>query len=133
MWQISEIRRIIKEGKRKEKRLTERIVFDDKTENEVCENAANSNDEDTGTPFVKGRDVFLRWQSDDGFLVLIDGVGVVFYGIAYVRVPPVNKHRVMHHCNRHAIVEVYAIVVIDVTNDDAVIVRSCDDGCSSLA
>ena len=66
MWQISEIRRIIKEGKRKEKRLTERIVFDDKTENEVCENAANSNDEDTGTPFVKGRDVFLRWQSDDG-------------------------------------------------------------------
>ena len=28
--------------------------------------------------------------------------------------------------NRHAIVEVYAIVVIDVTNDDAVIVRSVD-------
>ena len=107
-------------------RLTERIVFDDKTENEVCENAANSKDEDTGTPTIEGRDIFFRWQSDDGFLVLIDGVGVVLYGITDVRVPPVNKHRVMHHCNRHAVVQINTIVVIDVTNDDAVIVRSGD-------
>ena len=107
-------------------RLTERIVFDDKTENEVCENAANSDDEDTGTPFVEWRDVFLGWQSNECFFILVDSIGVVFYGIAYVRVPLVNKHRVMHHCNRHAVVQVNTIMVVDVTNDDAVIVRSGD-------
>ena len=107
-------------------RLTERIVFDDKTENEVCENAANSKDEDTGTPTIERRDEFLGWQRDNGFFILVDGVGVVFYGIAYVRVPPVNKHRVMHHCNRHAVVQINTIMVVDVANDDAVIVRSGD-------
>ena len=105
-------------------RLTERIVFDDKTENEVCENAANSKEEDSGTPTIERRDVFLWWQSND--FVLVDSVSMMLYGITDVRVPLVNIHRVSHYCYCHAIVEVYAIVVIDVTNDDAVIVRSGD-------
>ena len=107
-------------------RLTERIVFDDKTENEVCENAANSDDEDTGTPFVEWRDVFLWWQSNECFFVLVDSVSMVLYGITDVCVPLVDKYGIMHYGYSHAIVEVYAIVVIDVTNDDAVIVRSGD-------
>ena len=72
-------------------RLTERIGFDDKTENEVCENAANSKDEDTGTPFVEGRDVFLWWQSNDRFFVLVDSVSMVLYGITDVRVPLMHQ------------------------------------------
>ena len=107
-------------------RLTERIVFDDKTENEVCENAANSKDEDTGTPTIERRDVFLGWQSNECFFVLVDSVSMVLYGIAYVRVTLVDKYGIMHYGYSHAIVEVYTIVVIDVTNDDAVIVRSGD-------
>ena len=109
----------------------ERIVFDDKTENEVCENAANSKEEDSGTPTIERRDVFLWWQSND--FVLVDSVSMMLYGIAYVRVPLVNKHRVMHHCNRHAVVQVNTIMVVDVANDNAVIARSGDNGCSGLA
>ena len=114
-------------------RLTERIVFDDKTENEVCENAANSKDEDTGTPTIERRDVFLGWQSNDRFFVLVDSVSMVLYGITDVRVPLMDKYDIAHYGYCHAIVEVYAIVVIDVTNDDAVIVRSGDGWCNCFA
>lgn len=117
---------LLKGKSSKEKRLTERIVFDDKTENEVCENAANSKDEDSGTPTIERRDVFLWWQSNDRFIVLVDSVSMVLYGITDVCVPLVDKYGIMHYGYSHAIVEVYAIVVIDVTNDDAVIVRSGD-------
>ena len=113
-------------------RLTERIVFDDKTENEVCKNAAYSNDENAGTPTIERRDVFLWWQSYDRFFVLVDSVSMVLYGITDVRVPLVNIYCVAHYGYSHAIVEVYAIVVIDVTNDDAVIVRSGDGWCNGF-
>ena len=85
---------LLKGKSSKEMRLTERIVFDDKTENEVCKNAAYSNDENAGTPTIEGRDIFFRWQSNDRFMVLVDSVSMVLYGITDVRVPPVNKHRV---------------------------------------
>ncbi len=113
-------------GAQKKERLTESVVFDDKTDDNIKDQATDDNNENTGTPTIERRDVFLRWQSNDRFFILVDGVGVVFYGITDVRVPPVNKHRVMHHCNRHAVVQINTIMVVDVANDDAVIVRSGD-------
>ena len=57
---------------------------------------------------------------------MVDGVSMMLYGITDVRVPLMDKYGIAHYGYCHAIVEVYAIVVIDVTNDDAVIVRSGD-------
>lgn len=88
---------LLKGKSSKEKRLTERIVFDDKTENEVCENAANSKDEDSGTPTIERRDVFLWWQSNDRFIVLVDSVSMVLYGITDVCVPLVDKYGIMYN------------------------------------
>ena len=92
---------LLKGKSSKEKRLTERIVFDDKTENEVCENAANSKEEDSGTPTIEGRDIFFRWQSNDRFMVLVDSVGMVLYGITDVRVPLVNIYGIMQIGRAH--------------------------------
>ena len=107
-------------------RLTERIVFDDKTENEVCENAANSKEEDSGTPTIERRDVFLWWQSNDRFFVLVDSVSMMLYGITDVRVPFVNIYGIMHYGYCHAIMEVYTIVVVNITYHNTIIVRSGD-------
>ena len=107
-------------------RLTERIVFDDKTENEVCENAANSKDEDTSTPTVERRNIFFRWQSNDRFFVLVDSVSMMLYGITDVRVPLVNIHRVSHYGYCHAIVQEDTIVVVNITYHNTIIARSGD-------
>ncbi len=117
---------LLKGKSSKEKRLTERIVFDDKTENEVCENAANSKDEDSGTPTIEGRDVFLWRQSNDRFFVLVDSVSMVLYGITDVCVPLMDKYGIAHYGYCHAIMEVYTIVVVNITYHNTIIVWSGD-------
>ena len=117
---------LLKGKSSKEKRLTERIVFDDKTDGNIEDQTTDGNDEDTGTPTIERRDVFLWWQSNECFFVLVDSVSMVLYGITDVRVPFMDKYGIMHYGYSHAIVEVYTIVVIDVTNDDTIIARSGD-------